>query len=244
MGLEAQQRDIALYLSTLTADTWQTLGDFVEVESGAKGDRPQLAAALALAKREKATILVSKLDRLSRDVETIAGLMKRASFRVACMPGAEPFQLHLYAALAEEERRFVGQRTKAALAAAKARGVKLGGLRPTTAQHNATVAQEADRHAERVRAFVLPMRQAGASLRQIAGALNQAGTPTARGGQWAAATVANVLARLEAPEAAPGLASQGIVGDGHHDAGRARGPSPAALRDQIGPMVSMSPPLD
>ncbi len=198
LGLDAQQRDIALYLSTLTAESWETLGDFVDVASGASDDRPQLAAALALAKREKATVLVSKLDRLSRDVETIAGLMKRAPFRVATMPEADPFQLHLYAALAEQERRFIGQRTKAALAAAKARGVKLGGLRPTTAQRNATVAQEADRHAERVRALVVPMKEAGASLRQIAAALNAAGTPTARGGSWGAATVANVLARLEA----------------------------------------------
>ena len=173
------------------------VADFVEVESGTKRDRPQLAAALALAKREKATILVAKLDRLSRDVETIAGLMKRASFRVASMPEADPFQLHLYAALAEQERRFIGQRTKAALAAAKARGVKLGGLRPTTAARNVTVAEDADRHAEKVRAVVVPMRRAGASLRQIAGALNAAGAPTARGGTWAAATVANVLARLE-----------------------------------------------
>jgi DNA invertase Pin-like site-specific DNA recombinase len=198
LGLEAQQRDIALYLSTLTDNSWENLEDFVDVASGASDDRPQLAAALALAKREKATVLVSKLDRLSRDVETIAGLMKRAAFKVATMPDADPFQLHLYAALAEQERRFIGQRTKAALAAAKAKGVKLGGLRPTTAQRNATVAQEADHHAEKVRALVVPMREAGASLRQIAEALNKAGTPTARGGKWAAATVANVLVRLEA----------------------------------------------
>jgi DNA invertase Pin-like site-specific DNA recombinase len=197
LGLEAQLRDIGLYLSSLSATSWETLGDFVEVESGTKDDRPQLAAALALAKREGGTILVSKLDRLSRDVETIAGLMKRASFKVASMPQADPFQLHLYAALAEQERRFIGQRTKAALAAAKARGVKLGGLRPTTAERNATVVQDADRHAEKVRAIVVPMRKSGASLRRIADALNQAGTPTARGGAWGAATVANVLARLD-----------------------------------------------
>lgn len=196
LGLEGQQRDIALYLSSLAEASWENVADFVEVESGAREDRPQLAAALALAKREGATILVSKLDRLSRDVETIAGLMKRASFRVATMPDADPFMLHLYAALAEQERHFIGQRTKAALAAAKARGVKLGGLRPTTAQRNATLAEEADRHAERVRSIILPMREAGASLRRIAEALNDAGTPTARGGRWGAATVANVLERL------------------------------------------------
>ncbi len=197
LGLEAQQRDLALYLATLAAESWENLGDFVEVESGARKDRPQLAAALALAKREKATILVSKLDRLSRDVETIAGLMKRASFRVASMPDADPFQLHLFAALAEQERRFIGQRTRAALAAAKARGVKLGGLRPSTARRNATLAEGADRHAEKVRAIVLPLREAGASLRRIAEALNQAGTPSARGGAWGASAVANVLARLD-----------------------------------------------
>lgn len=196
LGLEAQQRDLALYLSTLTVESWEVVADFVEVESGAKSDRPQLAAALALAKREGATILVSKLDRLSRDVEQIAGLMKRASFRVVTMPQADAFQLHIHAALVHQERAFIGARTKAALAAAKARGVKLGGLRPATVVRNRTVAQEADRHAEKVRAIVVPMREAGASLRQIAGALNAAGTPTARGGAWGAATVANVLTRL------------------------------------------------
>lgn len=197
LELEAQQRDIALYLSTLTANSWENLGDFADVASGASADRPQLAAALALARREKATVLVGKLGRLSRDVETIAGLMKRAAFKVATMPEADPFQLHLYAALAEQERRFVGQRTKATLAAAKARGLKPGGLRRTSAQRNATVAQEADRHAEKVRALVVSMRKGGASLRQIAEALNKARTPTAGGGKWGAATVANLLARLE-----------------------------------------------
>jgi DNA invertase Pin-like site-specific DNA recombinase len=84
------------------------------------------------------------------------------------MPDADPFMLHLYAAQAEQERRFIGQRTKAALASAKARVVKLGGLRPSTSQRNATLAEEADRHAERVQSIILPMRRAGASLRMIA----------------------------------------------------------------------------
>ena len=197
LGLEGQQRDLALYLATLTDGSWEVLGDFVEVASGGAQDRPQLAAALALAKQEGAVILVARLCRLSRDVEQIAGLMKRAPFRVVTMPQADAFQLHIHAALAQQERAFIGARTKAALAAAKARGVKLGGLRPTTANRNATLAEEADRHAEKVRAIILPLREAGASLRRIAEALNQAGTPTAPGGAWGASTVANVLARLD-----------------------------------------------
>ena len=197
LGLEAQQRDVSLYLSTLVKDSWEVCADFVEIESGAKSDRPQLAAALALAKREGAELLVSKLDRLSRDVETIAGLIKRARIRVASMPDADPFALHIYAALAEQERRMIGLRTRAALAAAKARGTKLGGLRPQTAARNVTVAAQADTDAERVAAVALPMRQAGASLRTIADALTRARVETPRGGAWTATAVRNALLRVE-----------------------------------------------
>ncbi len=196
LGLEGQQRDVALYLASLSDSSWEVLGDFVEVASGGSQDRPQLAAALALAKQEGAVILVARLCRLSRDVEQIAGLMKRAAFRVVTMPQADAFQLHIHAALAQQERAFIGARTKAALAAAKARGVKLGGLRPTTARRNAVVSEGADRHAQRVGSIVLPMRAAGASLRKIADALNAANTPTARGGRWEATTVRNILVRL------------------------------------------------
>lgn len=197
LGLEAQARDLDLYLSTLPAGSYAVVADLVEVESGGKDDRPVLREAIAIAKREGATILVSKLDRLSRDVETIAGLMKRARFRVATMPDADPMTLHIIAAVAEGERRMIGLRTKAALAAAKARGVKLGGLRASTAARNAAVAQEADAHAARVAAVALPMRQSGASFQKIADALAASGVSTARGGRWTATAVRNVLARVE-----------------------------------------------
>jgi len=112
------------------------------------------------------------------------------------MPGADKFQLHIYAALAEQEREFISARTKAALAEAKARGVKLGGLRDATAKRNEAVKANAQSRADKVSGIVQPMREAGSTLRQIADALNQSGVPTARGGKWQASQVKRVLERL------------------------------------------------
>ena len=123
LGLDAQDRDIDIYLNTFSEVPWEVVGKFCNIQSGKDDDRPQLRAALALAKRTKAQLLVAKLDRLSRDVEFIAKTMKEADIKVAAMPNADPFQMHIYAALAEKERKFISERTKAALAAAKARGV-------------------------------------------------------------------------------------------------------------------------
>ena len=122
LGLEAQQRDIQIYLDNYAPDH-QILGEFQDIDSGSKSGREALNQAVQLAKAEDAVLLVSKLDRLSRDVEFIAGLIKRATIRVAAMPTADNFQLHIYAALAEQERNFISLRTKSALAMAKERGV-------------------------------------------------------------------------------------------------------------------------
>jgi DNA invertase Pin-like site-specific DNA recombinase len=195
LGLDAQQRDVGLYLSTLTG-SWEVVGDYVEVESGSHTTRPVLAEALAVAKRESAVLLVSKLDRLSRDVEEIAGLMKRARIRVASMPDADPLMLHIHAAVAEGERRMIALRTRAALASAKARGTRLGGVRPKTEARNAAVKADALARAQRVAAIVQPMHQGGASLRAIAAALDAAQVPTARGGSWSPSQVQRVLDRL------------------------------------------------
>ena len=173
LGLEAQDRDIRLYLETYSPEPWEIVGEFLEVESGGNSDRPELTKAIALARKSKAVLLVSKLDRLSRKVSFIASLMedKRLTFRVASMPHADAFQLHIYAALAEQERDFISLRTKAALKEAKARGVKLGGLRDTTVKRNEVVKAQAQARAEGWRGIVEPMHEAGSSLRAIAGAL-------------------------------------------------------------------------
>lgn len=198
LGLEAQERDIRIYLDTYSPEPWQVVADVVEVESGANSDRPELWRAVDLAKRSRATLLVAKLDRLSRKVSLIATLMDdpKLTLRVASMPHADKFQLHIYAALAEQEREFISLRTKAALREAKARGQKLGGLRDATMKRNVVLKANADARASKLDGIVRPLREANASLRDIADALNSAGVETPRGGRWHAASVGRLLDRL------------------------------------------------
>lgn len=200
LGLDAQDRDIALYFDGFATGPYEVLETFTDVLSGSDDTRPALSAALEMCRRTGATLLVSKLDRLSRKVSMIAALMddKRVKLRVASMPNADKFQLHIYAALAEQEREFISARTKAALAEAKLRGAKLGGLRDKTMQRNKAVQANALARAEKVEGIVMPLRQSGATLRQIADRLNQAGVETARGGCWQASQVKRVVERLEA----------------------------------------------
>lgn len=199
LGLAAQERDIGLYLDTYAETPFEVIAEFTEVQTGKADDRPQLAKALDLTRKTGAELLVAKLDRLSRKVSFIATLMddKRVSLRVAAMPNADKFQLHIYAALAEQEREFISLRTKAALAEAKARGVKLGGERDATMKRNEAVKAQAQRGAENVAGIVLPLRAKGGTLRQIAETLNKSGVPTARGGRWQASQVQRVIKRLE-----------------------------------------------
>lgn len=173
-------------------------GTFTDTKSGKDMNRPALNDALALCRDKGAELLCAKLDRLSRDVADIANLLKdkRLSVRIASMPHAEKFQLHIYAALAEQERTFISLRTTAALASAKARGVKLGGLRENTRTRNVEAVQAADAAAQQVASIIVPMRSAKASLGAIADALNAANVPTQRGGKWYATSVKNVLVRL------------------------------------------------
>jgi DNA invertase Pin-like site-specific DNA recombinase len=201
LGLEAQERDIRLFLDTYAEEPFEVLAEFTEVETGKADDRPVLAEALSLVRRTRgAELLVAKLDRLSRKVSFIAALMDdpKVRLRVAAMPHADKFQLHIYAALAEQEREFISLRTKAALGAAKARGVKLGGMRDATGRRNAVVQVQAKARADRVAGIILPLRSQGATLRQIAAALNASGVPTARGGEWQAAQVQRTIERLGA----------------------------------------------
>jgi DNA invertase Pin-like site-specific DNA recombinase len=174
------------------------------VETGKGSDalerRPQLAAALNGARRQCCSIGVAKLDRLSRDVHFISGLMAhRVPFVVAELGAdVDPFILHLFAALAEKERKMIGHRTKVALAAAKERGVALGNPKLSEARKSAvaSIKEGADQHAANVLPVIREIRRAGAtSLRQIADALNARGIGTARGGGWHASSVRNVLER-------------------------------------------------
>ncbi|MGR5455491.1 recombinase family protein [Vibrio alfacsensis] len=204
LGIDAQKRDVQLFLQTYTKSNFQVLGEFTDIASGSTTSRPEYEVAVSMARHQNATILVAKLDRISRDVETIAGLIKRVDLKVACMPNADKFQLHLYAALAEQERDFISLRTKAALKEAKARGVKLG--RPTTNDQlkqiieasNVRKAHIANSFAEKIRDLVIPMRSAGKSLQEIADAFNRMGMETQRGKSWTPAGVRNILTRLEA----------------------------------------------
>lgn len=207
LGLEAQERDIQIFLDTFSEVPHEIAGKFCDVQSGKDGNRPELAKALDLAKRTKAELLVAKLDRLSRDVEFIAGTMKRATIRVATMPNADPFQMHIYAALAEKERKFISERTKAALAAAKVRHEarraqdpaytkRIGGYRPGSLDKRIeTLKRIADDDAQRVIKIIRPLRDNKATLRQIAEALQKAGIKTPRGGTWTAMQVKRTLDR-------------------------------------------------
>jgi len=198
LGLEAQERDINLYLENYAEEPYEVIGTFCDIESGTKSDRPQLQEAINLAKQTGATLLTAKLDRLSRSVAFIATLMedKKLDFTVATMPHADKFQLHIYAALAQQEREFISTRTKAALAEAKARGVKLGGNRPNNQARHKAVRAMADKNALRVSKFIKDHREAGKSYQYIAEQMNTLSIPTANSGRWYAATVRNYDLRV------------------------------------------------
>jgi DNA invertase Pin-like site-specific DNA recombinase len=199
-GLEAQRRDLDIFLGQCCPDAagCEEIASYTEVQSGADNHRPQLAAAIEHCKRTGATLLVAKLDRLSRRVSFIAGLLETRGleFRVACMPNADKFQLHIYAALAEQEREFISQRTKAGLARARERGVELGGRREAAVVAARARKGAAQARAEALRGVVAPMVSAGQSLRQMADALNAAGHRTERGSEWSHKTVSRVVERL------------------------------------------------
>ena len=204
LGIEAQRRVLQQFTQ---AEGIEVLGEFVEVETGKGADaldrRPQLKAALAAARKHRCHVAVAKLDRLSRDVHFISGLMAhRIPFLVAELGSdVDPFVLHLFAALAEKERALISTRTRQALAAAKARGVALGSPKLHVARKSAmaSIKAGADKHAANILPIIKEAQRAGATtLRQIAEALNARGVATARGGQWHAMSVKNMLDRADA----------------------------------------------
>ena len=205
LGLEAQRAAVAAHV----LGRGEVIAEFVEVESGKRADRPELARALAEAKRAGAVLLIAKLDRLARNVAFIANLLESGvEVTAADMPEANRFVLHIMAAVAEQEGRAISERTKAALAAAKARGVKLGWAIPERASEQRQAARKgaavnvarADSHAANVLPVSEQTRAGGASFRQVAAELNARGIKTARGGAWHAATVRNILTRQNAAE--------------------------------------------
>lgn len=199
LGLAAQQEAVLSFVR----DESLILESFVEVESGRKPERPQLAAALDRCRQVGATLLIAKLDRLARDVAVISALMKSdVRFTAVDMPQADTFRLHIEAAIAEEEGRKISDRTRAALAAAKARGVKLGGFRgraPSTGDRiRAAVAraENARRRARQLLPIIDELRRCGPrTLLSIAIGLNERGIPAPRGGRWSPMQVSRVIKR-------------------------------------------------
>jgi DNA invertase Pin-like site-specific DNA recombinase len=203
LGIEAQRNALARFAMD---NEYDVISEYVEIETGKGADaldrRPRLADALADARRHHCPVAVAKLDRLSRDVHFISGLMAhRVPFLVAELGAdVDPFMIHIYAALAEKERALISQRTSAALKAAKARGVRLGNPEIEKAQAigTARVKVEAGRFAANVLPVIREAQKAGASsLRAIANILNARGVQTARGGKWAATQVRDILRRSE-----------------------------------------------
>lgn len=195
LGLDAQREAVNQFLRARAA-TGCIIAEFVEIESGSKNDRPQLALALETCRRHKATLLIAKLDRLARNVAFIANLMESATDFVAVdMPHASRLVLHVMAAFAEHEREMISQRTKAALAAAKARGVKLGlnGARIAARHHREAVA-----YAATIEDHVQAARASGAkTLTAIAAYLNAHGVASREGKLWHPSSVSRTVRRLD-----------------------------------------------
>lgn len=203
LGLEAQRAAVAEFLN---GGRWDLIRELVEIESGSKDDRPKLIEALALCRLHNATLVIAKLDRLSRDAAFLMNLQKAGvRFVAADMPEANEMVVGIMAVVAQAERKMISARTKAALAAAKARGTKLGGDRGNLHLIGER-AREAGRAARTKTAMeragdlapiIASIREEGAgSLREIAAGLNLRRIPTSRGGQWSAVQVKRVMVRL------------------------------------------------
>ena len=209
LGLEAQRRAVADFLA---GGAWRHVAELVEVESGSRDARPRLAEAMALCRLHGATLVIAKLDRLSRDAAFLLGLQRAGvRFVAADMPEANELVVGIMAVVAQAERKMISARTKEALAAAKARGVRLGtpanlrnqdvgGARGRVRQAERALARAADL----APVIVATQAEGAVSLRQIAAALDARGIPAARGGQWSAAQVQRVLVLCQRVNTLPG----------------------------------------
>jgi DNA invertase Pin-like site-specific DNA recombinase len=221
LGLEAQRESVASYLN---GGRWNLVKEVVEVESGKRNDRPAIAEALRLCRLHRATLIIAKLDRLARNVHFISSLMESGvEFVAVDFPQANRLTVHILAAVAEHEASMISARTKAALGAAKARGVRLGGLRGSrermgriarkgnaasvTVRHAATAKRNED-----LLPVIADIRAAGfSSPQRIADELNARGITAARGGAWSPVQVRRIL------QSAAGLKldTQRVTEDGH-----------------------------
>jgi DNA invertase Pin-like site-specific DNA recombinase len=198
LGLEAQREAVARHVRGAQG---VLIAEFREIESGKRNDRPEIAAALAGCRLRHAILIIAKLDRLARNVHFISGLMESGVEFVACdNPHATRLTIHILAAVAEHEREMISARTKAALAAAKARGVKLGNPHLTagdTRRARRARTALADRHATDVMTYIEAARAAGcSSLGELARALTARGIATAAGCEdWSPTQVKRIIAR-------------------------------------------------
>ena len=199
LGLEAQQMAVSEYVGR---QGWELVGSFTEIESGKKADRPQLLKALEHCRRYKATLVIAKLDRLARNVAFVSNLMEAGTDFVAVdFPHANRLTIHILAAVAEHEREAISARTKAALAAAKARGVKLGNPNGAAALAGlgnqaavaANRARTEKRRAEYARLFGEMKSEGFSTISSIVLELNRRGVPSPRGGKWHLATVHTII---------------------------------------------------
>ena len=199
LGLDAQREAVNRFLN---GGEWESVGEYVETETGKGADalakRPKLRAALEACRRQGATLVIAKLDRLARNVHFVSGLMESKVRFVACdMPDANELTIHVMAAFAEHEAKRIGQRTKDALAAAKARGVVLGRAGPANLKPNVEERQRAAREfAERLRPLFEGMKTRGLSQRAMVAELNAMNLPAPKGGAWRLIQVQRVIATL------------------------------------------------
>ena len=195
LGLEAQQAAVRAHVATN-----ELLAEFTEIESGRNNDRPRLAEAIALARRSRSVLIIAKLDRLARNLAFVANLLESGvEFRAADMPTADKMVIQMMAVVAEHEARMISQRTKSALAAARCRGVRLGGPRLAEAQkagHAVIITQAADYAAKVLPTIRDVVRSVGSrSVHIVADNLNARAVATRRGGQWTGSAVLRLIKR-------------------------------------------------
>jgi DNA invertase Pin-like site-specific DNA recombinase len=200
LGLEAQRKAVTDYLN---GGRWKLVAELTEVETGKRNDRPQLTRALALCRVHRATLIIAKLDRLARNVAFISNLMEAGVDFVCCdLPTANKLTIHVLAAVAEAEAEMISVRTKAALEAAKARGVVLGNPSHFTDEVAArgrefgrkVLQQQAAKRRSDVLPIIEDIKASGiTTIRGIADELNARRIPAARGGEWSATQVFRLL---------------------------------------------------
>ena len=201
LGLEAQKQAVNFYLQ----GRGEMIQSYTEIESGRKNDRPELLMALDECRKNKAVLVIAKLDRLARNVYFISGLMESGvEFVAVDMPEANRLTIHILAAVAEHEREMISQRTKAALQAAKKRGIKLGSPTPKigAAIRSKVLQDKADRFATNILPIIKELQSQGiTSNKSLASALNVRGIPTANNRKWYGTTVKNVITRCNGLQA-------------------------------------------